>query len=106
MASVRELAGKAFDFLRARRTAYQLTFRDDNYAAQQVLIDLAKFCRAGRTTFHPDPRISAVLQGRHEVWLRITNHLHLTSEQLFALYNGNQFSAATRVLSNEGDDDA
>lgn len=106
MATLRETAGKLFDFLRRRRLAYQLTFRDDNYAAQQVLIDLAKFCRANATTFHEDPRISAVLQGRHEVWLRICNHLHLTSEQLFALYNGNQFRAETRKLSNEGDDNA
>lgn len=105
MTSLRERAGRLFDFLKKRRLAYQLTFRD-NYAAQEVLIDLAKFCRANESTFHEDPRISAVLQGRHEVWLRITNHLHLTSEQLFALYNGNQFDVVTRQLSNEGDDNA
>lgn len=99
MATLREAAGRVFDFLRRRRQAYQLTFRSDNYAAQQVLIDLAQFCRANQTTFHEDPRISAVLQGRHEVWLRISSHLHLTSEQLFALYNGNQFDATTRKLS-------
>lgn len=104
MASVREAAGRLFDFLKRRRTAYGLTFRKDNYAAQEVLIDLAGFCRANQTTFHEDPRISAVLQGRHEVWLRITNHLHLTSEQLFALYNGHQFSAQTRQLSNKEND--
>jgi hypothetical protein len=104
MITVREAAGRLFDFLKRRRQNYQLTFRNDNYAAQEVLIDLAQFCRANQTTFHSDPRISAVLQGRHEVWLRISNHLHLTSEQLFALYNGNQFSASTRQLSNEGDD--
>lgn len=101
--SLREMAGRVFDFLRRRRLAYQLTFRDDNYAAQQVLIDLAKFCRANETTFDVDPRVSAVLQGRHEVWLRITHHLHLTSEQLFALYNGDQFDAATRKLSDTGE---
>lgn len=99
MATLREAAGHVFDFLRRRRQAYQLTFQPDNYAAQQVLIDLARFCRANQTTFHEDARISAVLQGRHEVWLRISSHLHLTSEQLFALYNGNQFDATTRKLS-------
>lgn len=103
MTSVRDMAGRAFDFVRRRRLAYQLTFRNDNYAAQQVLIDLAKFCRANETTFHADPRVSAVLQGRHEVWLRITHHLHLSSEQLFALYNGDQFDATTRRLSEEGE---
>lgn len=128
MALVRERAGKVFDFLRQRRLAYILTFQKNaakrvlkwipgwrrrayrkiflgNYAAQAVLADLAPFCRANQTTFHTDARISAVLQGRHEVWLRIANHLHLTSEQLFALYNGNQFEASSRNLSNEGDDD-
>lgn len=102
--SLRERAGRLFDFIKRRRHAYQLTFQHNNYAAQEVLIDLARFCRANETTFHSDPRISAVLQGRHEVWLRIANHLHLTSEQLFALYNGNQFVAETRRLSNDGDD--
>ena len=106
MASVRELAGKAFDYLRRRKTHYQITFPTNGYSQQYVLSDLARFCRAHETTFHPDARMSAVLQGRNEVWLRITNHLHLTSEQLFALYNGNQFDAQTRKLSNEGDDDA
>lgn len=105
MASMRERAGKLFDLLKRRKQAYQHTF-GKNYASQEVLIDLAKFCRANETTFHKDPRISAVLQGRNEVWLRIANHLHLTSEQLFALYNGNQFDASTRNLSNEGDDNA
>lgn len=104
--NVREIAGKAFDLLRRRKLAYVLTFKKDNYAAQEVLIDLAKFCRANETTFHSDPRISAVLQGRHEVWLRLTHHLHLSSEQLFALYNGNHFHAETRKVSNEGEDDA
>lgn len=103
MTSLRETAGRVFDYIRRRRLAYQLTFRNDNYAAQQVLIDLAKFCRANETTFHADPRVSAVLQGRHEVWLRITHHLHLSSEQLFALYNGDQFDATTRRLSEDGE---
>lgn len=104
--NLREIAGRAFDLLRKRRLAYQLTFKKDNYAGQEVLIDLAKFCRANVSTFHEDPRLHAVLEGRREVWLRISNHLNLTSEQLFALYNGNHFSGETRKLSNEGDDDA
>lgn len=105
MSALREAAGRLFDFLKRRRQAYMQTFGHNNFASQEVLIDLAKFCRANETTFHPDPRVSAVLQGRHEVWLRIINHLHLSSEQLFALYNGNQFQAATRKLSNEGEND-
>lgn len=88
--AVRDLAGKTLDFLRRRRRAYLLTF-NSGFAQQEVLMDLAKFCRANETTFNADPRIHAVLEGRREVWLRITQHLHLTSEQLFALYGGNHY---------------
>lgn len=97
--SLREVAGRAFDLLKKRRLAYMLTFKKDNFAAQEVLIDLAKFCRANESTYHSDPSLKDVLIGRREVWLRIANHLNLSSEQLFALYNGNHFVAATRDVS-------
>lgn len=74
------------DFLRQRQRAYQLWFGSP--AGQEVLIDLARFCRAAETCYHDDPRKHAVLEGRREVWLRIQQHLNLTSEQLFALYGG------------------
>lgn len=76
-------------FIRARKRAYQLTFQLNQPANIAVLEDLAKFCRAQESTFHADPRIAANLDGRREVWLRITNHLNLTEEQLVALYAGN-----------------
>jgi hypothetical protein len=85
------------EWLGGRKQAYQLTF-NKSYQAQRVLIDLAKFCRANASTFDADPRIHAVLEGRREVWLRITQHLNLTPEQLFALYNGQNFNI---VLENE-----
>jgi len=81
---------RTLEFLRRRKSAYQGTFTR-NPAAMEVLADLAKFCRAGSTTFHDDPRVHAALEGRREVWLRITQHLHLTSEQLYALYSGKPF---------------
>jgi hypothetical protein len=34
----------------------------------------------------------AVLEGRREVWLRITRHLNLTTEQLYAIYTGHNFN--------------
>lgn len=71
-------------FFNRRRTAYVNTF--GNPMGQEVLADLARFCRANETTFHPDARIHAVATGRHEVWLRIVKHLNLTDEQLFDLY--------------------
>ena len=77
---------KAKEFLRARKLAYHQVFNPESVAGQAVLRDLAKFCRAHETTFHKDQDLSKVLQGRHEVWLRIQQHLNLTSEQLWKLY--------------------
>lgn len=81
-----ELILRALDFVRGRKATYQLTF--NNPHGHAVLIDLAKFCRAAETCFHPDPRLHAVAEGRREVWLRIAQHLNLSSEQLYALYEG------------------
>lgn len=68
-----------------RQRAYTTTFNDSNEMDKVVLKDLAQFCRADRPTFDPDPRIHALLEGRREVWLRISNHLKLSSEQLWEL---------------------
>jgi hypothetical protein len=81
--------GKTLDFLRNRKRNYQLAFGQP--AGQEVLIDLAKFCRANETCYHDDARLHAVLEGRREVWLRIQQHLNLSSEQLATLYGGKQF---------------
>jgi hypothetical protein len=67
-----------------RRQAYVNTF--DNVHGRKVLGDLAVFCRADKSTFHPDSRVHAVLEGRREVWLRIANHLNLSPEQLYELF--------------------
>ena len=80
------LASRAVDYIRSRKRTYQLAFGTP--AGQDVLMDLAKFCRANASTFHEDPRLHAVLEGRREVWLRIANHLNLTTDQLYALYMG------------------
>lgn len=79
-----ELAVKARSLLQGRATAYKLTF--NGQAADAVLRDLARFCRAHKSTYHPDPHLSAKLDGRREVWLRIANHLNLSEEQLWDLY--------------------
>lgn len=73
-------------FLHGRKRAYETTFPKNSIVAQTVLADLAKFCRADKTTFHSDPRIHAVLEGRREVWLRITNHLNLSQDELYKLF--------------------
>lgn len=76
----------ARDFLSRRRTAYVRTFMTPFGA--EVIEDLAKFCRAHESTFHPDARVHAVAEGRREVWLRIQKHLQLTDDQLWAIYGG------------------
>lgn len=75
----------ARNFLARRRTAYVKTFLINTFG-QEVLQDLAKFCRAHETTFHVDARAHAVAEGRREVWLRIQKHLQLDDEQLWQLY--------------------
>jgi hypothetical protein len=75
---------RAKRFLMGRQTAYRVVF--DGPKAEEVLVDLAKFCRADQTTFHPDPRIEGRLDGRREVWLRIQHHLQLTPDELWKLY--------------------
>jgi hypothetical protein len=73
-------------FLQGRQIAYQQTFVADSPASERVLKDLAKFCRAYKTTFHADPRIQAVLEGRREVWLRIMHHLKLNPDEFWERY--------------------
>lgn len=85
---------RALSYLRARRRNYQLCFGSP--AGRAALADLAVFCRAAETCFHADPRLHAVLEGRREVWLRIQEHLHLTPEQLYGLYDAERH-ARTRA---------
>lgn len=81
-----EVVAKTREFLFQRQTAYRLVFAGPS--GDIVLKDLAKFCRAGRSTFHADPYAAARLDGRRECWLRIQNHLHLSQEQLWHLQSG------------------
>lgn len=87
------------DFLHRRKISYQLAFTSP--AGQDVLIDLAKFCRANASCFDPDPRLHAVLEGRREVFLRITQHLNLTTDQLVSLYSGKQYNP---TATEDGDE--
>jgi hypothetical protein len=80
------LIESAMQLLRNRSHAYRITFTGPR--AEDVLADLAKFCRATESTFHPDPRAHAVAEGRREVWLRIQHHLKLTDDDLWKRYGG------------------
>lgn len=82
--------------IRRRRQAYRRVLgfgqapTDDD--RRVVLKDLARFCRAHRSTgvfSHIrgafDPLASARADGRREVWLRIVEHLHLDEKHLVNL---------------------
>lgn len=73
-------------FLQGRRQAYLRVFDSENHFTDEVLRDLAKFCRAHAPTAHSDPHMAARLDGRREVWLRIQHHLQLDDEHLWRLY--------------------
>lgn len=76
---------RVLDFLRLRKRAYQLAFPDPKN--NEVLKDLAHFCRANKTPFHPDQRKTDILIGRQEVWLRICDHLNLQPDEMYEIYN-------------------
>ena len=73
-------------WLASRQNAYRGLFRGRH--APVVLADLAKFCRATETTYHENERLSGVLEGRREVWLRIQNHLNMSQDELYKLTTG------------------
>lgn len=84
---MKELLDKARQFVFRRQYAYQQTFKKDDLLTQEVMKDLAAFCRANESTFNPDARVHAVLEGRREVFLRIEAHLNLSSEDLWKKYS-------------------
>lgn len=84
------LIEQAKQFISSRRRAYKYVFSEDNQFSRDVLSDLARFCRADRSCFHTDSRVHAVLEGRREVWLRITQHLNLSEDELLRLYSAKE----------------
>ena len=97
MPTAREIAENTKAYVSRRKDGYCMSFNDKTpvesiekasekvflgLAGTVVLQDLAEFCRA------TDQRLNDVLIGRHEVWLRIQNHLNLTTEELYRLHGG------------------
>ena len=80
------IAKATLHFLGRRKAAYVRVFTSDD--GDYVLRDLAKFCRAGKTAFDKDERVTALLQGRQEVFLRIAQHLNLSADKLYEIYGG------------------
>ena len=85
MSNVTQLTDVVRDFLVTRGQAYRHVFK--GLYAERELTDMAWFCRANESTFNPDPRAEGILQGRREVWLRISKHLNLTDDELQAYFN-------------------
>ena len=81
----KEAIEKAKSYVFSRQQAYTQVFNPESVFARAVLKDLAKFCRANKSTFHKDDRVHAVLEGRREVWLRIEQHLKLSPDELWKL---------------------
>ncbi|MDP3939771.1 MAG: hypothetical protein Q8R92_16765 [Deltaproteobacteria bacterium] len=83
-----DLYERTLQFLTSRALAYRRAFNPANRDVRVVLADLARFCRANRSTAHADPYVAARLDGRRETWLRIQQHLNLTTAELYRLYGG------------------
>lgn len=67
-----------------RRRAYKSTFEGPE--GQKVLADLRRFCRATMPTADVDnERVTYLLEGRREVFLRISSFLNLTEEDVYRL---------------------
>lgn len=73
-------------FLLGRKQAYARIFNPQTPDGNVVMKDLAKFCRANESCFHPDSRAHAVAEGRREVWLRIVKHTNLKDEDFLGIY--------------------
>lgn len=86
MSYIMEKIEKIRNKLFYRRQCYLLVFNLESQAVQQVLYDLAKFCRANDSTYERDPRDHAVREGRREVWLRIQKHIKLDPEEFIKTY--------------------
>ncbi len=83
---IRMLVSTFKRMLQGRLFAYNRVFDPKNQYTRTVLFDLAKFCRAHETCFHPDVRVHANLEGRREVWLRIQEYLQLSEDEIYELH--------------------
>ena len=86
-------------FIMGRQTAYRRAF--NGAPGEVVLQDLAKFCRANESTHHEDTHLTAIANGRREVWLRIQQHLKMSPDDLAGLLTG---QPAVRVQQEVDDD--
>lgn len=77
---------RALDLIRLRKQSYSHVFNSEDRFARIILADLARFCRADKSCFDTNPNVQNLLEGRREVWLRIAEHLNMTSDELYSKY--------------------
>lgn len=85
-----EARERALALLRERQRCYGAVFVSGGAGPAEVdfvLQDLMRFCRGATTTFHADPRIHALLEGRREVLLRIIDFARLSQDALYLKYH-------------------
>jgi hypothetical protein len=87
------LLERGMALLRHRSMSYRDVFLGHGKSTDDVLYDLAKFCRAHESTFHVEHSMSDRLDGRREVWLRIAHHLQLSESQLWGIYGNKSISS-------------
>lgn len=74
------------EILRGRKVAFSRVFRDGNASKDDIKIVmdvLQRFCRWRTSTFHADPRLHAVAEGRREVLLLVDGYCELSIDELF-----------------------
>jgi len=77
------------DEIEARKLAYIHVFARGTPSDEDrriVMEDLARFCRGGTTPWHENDRIHCLLTGRHEVFVRVSEHINLNTAQLVRKY--------------------
>jgi hypothetical protein len=103
MAKLEELIQRTKLFLKDRKIAYSLSFSQP--AGQIVLGDLIKWSRwiDGPRDGLNEAQTQRIL-GRQDVIRRINQHMNLTTDQLYALYNGQQVPGLVQQSHGEEDE--
>jgi hypothetical protein len=89
-AAIRRIADAALARLPLmRRRAFRAAFLNGQGELRSemipVLADLRRFCKATVSTFDPDPRVHAMLEGRREVFWRIIGFLNVDEAEVLKL---------------------
>lgn len=82
-------------YIRRTREAYKEVFSPGVTSAEAietVKLDLARFCRAFEPTFNSNPKLQDLLEGRREVFLRISDQTLLAFDELYIKFMRQQLT--------------